>query len=104
MEIFAPFTGSPLSKEVTQTTELSAPHLKCTAIFVTSAEVGTYIFPFFSKRELPSFSLSISTTKNPGSFKGIPTTSNAFSPFGFGMVKLLVLTSPANIDFSLSAL
>ena len=41
MRTAAPATGTASASEVTQTSELSRPHLKCTAMSVTKAPVAT---------------------------------------------------------------
>ncbi len=58
----APGTGLPLSSEVTQAPELTGAHLKCTARFVTSTPVRTYIGALRSSSASPRRGDSISTT------------------------------------------
>ena len=58
----APCTGLPLSSEVTQTPEFTGAILKCTARFVTSTPVRTYIGALRPSSASPRRGDSISTT------------------------------------------
>src|SRR5512143_4166957 len=82
----APPAGWASSSVVTHTSEFSSPHLKWTDRFVTSAVVGTYIGWSLPCNAAPRCGLDSSTMYRPGAPSGIPTTSNAFAPFGFGKV------------------
>jgi hypothetical protein len=75
----------PLSSAVTHTSELALPCLKCTARSVTSAAVGTYIGFGAPSRIVPSRVLLSWTMYSPGRLSGMPITSNALGPLGFGI-------------------